>query len=254
MLQAGNRLSSVFKLRMLVVVWLLFVESTAIASENVHVAIASNFLPTFKLLQGEFESRNQVKVLVSAGSTGKLYAQIIHGAPYDVFLAADQARPEILEQQGLIIENSRFTYAIGQLALYHPGIDENNFTFLQLTNSEAHLSMANPKTAPYGLAAKNWLQQQGLWLPLRKQIVTGENVGQALLFVQSGNAQFGLVSLSNLIALKKTQYTPIPNNMTQPIIQQGVRLSDRDSGRLLIAFLQSDIAKNLIEQTGYSLP
>lgn len=233
---------------------LFFVVSSVSANDNIHVAVASNFLPTLRVLQERFEEQYQYEMVVSAGSTGKLYAQIKQGAPYDVFFAADQIRPQRLEQQGVAISKSRFTYAIGQLAIYHPNTEPKDFSFEQLHSTDAKFAIANPKIAPYGVAARAWLQKQGLWQPLNKQIVRGENVGQAFLFVESGNAQLGFLSLSNLLALNKTRYTLISSHATDDIVQQAVRLTDHPGGKQLFDFFQSVEAKALIVENGYVLP
>lgn len=233
---------------------LFLIVPTASANDKIHVAVASNFLPTLRVLQERFETKYHYDLVVSAGSTGKLYAQIKQGAPYDVFFAADQTRPRLLEEQGVAIGNSLFTYAIGQLAIYHPNVEPKDFTLEQLNANTARIAIANPYIAPYGVAARAWLQKQGQWQPLKKRIVRGENVGQAFLFVESGNAQMGLLALSNLVALNKTRYTLISSGVSDDIVQQAVRLTDHPGAKRLFEFFQSVEAKVLIAESGYALP
>ncbi|MEC4679108.1 MAG: molybdate ABC transporter substrate-binding protein, partial [Nitrospirota bacterium] len=168
---------------------------TTASAEEVRVAVAANFRAALSEIVKLFERDTRHTVLVSSGSSGKFYAQINHGAPFDVFFSADVARPQLMEEEGLAVPGSRFTYAIGRLTLWSPDpnlIKGEGLTVLSNGPFE-HLAMANPKTAPYGAAAKHILEALGLWNHIKGRIVQGENIGQAFHFVYSQNAQLGFV-------------------------------------------------------------
>ncbi|WJG10909.1 molybdate ABC transporter substrate-binding protein [Aliiglaciecola sp. LCG003] len=222
---------------------------------QVKVAVASNFLATLKLLQPVFEAQANASLVISAGSTGKLYSQIIHGAPYDVFLAADSARPQRLKQRSQRPFASPFTYAVGRLAIFHPEIPVEQFSLEKLTTEQIRfVALANPKTAPYGVAATQWLQANDLHHRLKTKLVTGENVGQVLQFVSTGNAQIGLVSLSLLKHLRNTDYTLVSELDYQPIKQQGIGLNQNPTTLAFTTFLLSLEAQQIIQASGYHLP
>ncbi|ALT00369.1 hypothetical protein AT746_06770 [Lacimicrobium alkaliphilum] len=192
---------------------------------------------------------------VISGATGKQYGQILQGAPFDVFLAADSRRPELLEQQGKIVKNSRFTYAIGQLALYTPKHPHPTQEFLT-TSRFNYLAIANPRLAPYGLAAQQYLQSRDLWQPLQTKLVRGENINQAWQFVHSGNAEAGLLALSQLLQadISKDYYYLVPAERYAPIVQQAVVLKTSPAATALSDFLQSDSGRKVIALWGYALP
>lgn len=224
---------------------------------QVHVAVATNFLGTAQQIKSEFEKHHDINVLLSAASTGKLYAQVVHGAPYEIFMSADQARPQQLEQQGLIKKGQRFDYAIGELVIWHPNYSAEDFGLQTMLKPEvSRIAMANPRTAPYGLAAQQFLNNTKLLNVLQPKIVRGENVGQAIQFVRSGNAQVGIVAHSMLIALKEniSHYTAIDQQLYQPIVQQLVVLSERSEVALFVDFLASDNARSIIKRNGYRIP
>ena len=167
------------------------------AADDLKIAVASNFRVAMEPLVAEFEAGSEHDVIVSYGSTGKHYAQLVNGAPYDVFLAADKERPGRLEDSGIGVEGSRFTYALGTLVLWGRNPDirvENEKAFK--TSQSRFLAIANPRTAPYGLAAEQFLKGVDLWASLQSRIVRGENVSQAYAFVRAGNADMGLIALS----------------------------------------------------------
>ncbi|RUM93867.1 MAG: molybdate ABC transporter substrate-binding protein, partial [Thiothrix sp.] len=171
----------------------------SLLADNIHIAVASNFSDTIKQIPKYFKADTGHKVTLVFGSTGKHYAQIKNGAPFEAFFAADMKRPQLLDSEGLALPGSRFTYAIGKLALWSPttgfvdkegkALNEDNFHYLAL---------ANPKLAPYGKAAQQVLQQRGLWDSLSGRMVRGENIGQASQFVKSGNAELGFVAYSQI--------------------------------------------------------
>lgn len=234
--------------------WLSCLFSDAVhCAESIQVATASNFAATLRLLTDDFQRSHDQLVNISIGSTGKLYAQLINGAPYDIYLAADANRPQKLEQAG--IGAGRFTYAIGQLAVLHSGLAKDTFSISMLSATDVkHIAIANPVIAPYGAAAKYWLESQQLWSKLQHKIIRGENVGQALQFVQSGHAQMGFVSVANLVSLNIRDYSVLNPNSYPILEQQAVRLNDQLNTIEFMQYLQSNEAKQIIFASGYTLP
>jgi len=225
------------------------------AQETVTVAVAANFKPALDRLETDFEARTEFKLDVVVGSTGKLYAQIVYGAPYDVFLAADQERPVRLIEETQAVEGSRFTYALGRLLLW--GTD----TPAKLSTPEIkRIAIANPNLAPYGKAAEQLIERLGLTEAIETKLVLGENVGQAFAFVRTGNAQLGFVSEAQIIGLDDGDMTPSwhpPADLFDPIAQDAVlltRAEDKPAALAFMTYLQSDDARDIIAQHGYDLP
>ncbi len=230
--------------------------SCPIWADEIKVAVASNFSAPAKAIAGEFKRLSEDSVVLITGSTGKLYAQIINGAPFDVFLAADTVRPQLLEAQGEAIEGSRFTYARGALVLWSPiarFVDASGKVLGQ--GDFRHLAIAHPVHAPYGAAARQVLEALGLWSSLDGKIVRGENIAQAFQFVISGNAKLGFVARSQIIRSPKLQmgsYWVVPQRMYSPIDQQAVVLTDSNTAQRFMAFLRGPAAAALIREFGYS--
>ena len=194
-----------------------------------------------------------------SGSTGKLYAQIHQGAPFEVFLAADSNRPELLEKEGIGVPGSRFTYAVGRLVMWSADpkfittfglqvLDQNNFRYL---------AIANPKTAPYGKATEQVLRKKGYWEKIQSRLVRGENISQTLQFVVTGNAQIGFISLSQLSSrrglLEGTSWL-VPLGLHEPIQQQAIllkRASSNQVARDFLKFLKSKKGQKIIKNYGY---
>ena len=230
--------------------------SSSVAADRLRVAAASNFEPAMKVLVPAFEAQWGHEVAVSYGSTGKHYAQIVNGAPFDLFLAADAERPRRLETDALAVAGTRFTYAIGRLVLWSPrqSLSDNGQAVLE-GGAYRFLAIANPRTAPYGLAAEQSLKHLGLWEALQPRIVRGENVGQAMSYVLSGNAELGLVSLSQVLGVADGDAVwEVPQALYDPIEQQAVLLIDSEAGRALIAFLGGGEAASIILSSGYAVP
>lgn len=244
--------------------WLAFVLVLTVtpvwAAQPVQVAVAANFLSTARILAAEFTQRTGTPVKLSVGSTGKLYAQIENGAPYDAFLAADARRPDLLEDDGLTGSDGPFTYAVGRLVLWSPDPKWIEGMPKALGHPAFHrLAIANPDTAPYGAAALAALERLGYWDNLQPRIVRGENIGQAFQFVASGNAQLGFVALSQVLALKGVshKYWLVPGDLYEPINQQAVDLTNGNNplgGKAFVRFLRSPAARRVIRNAGYSLP
>jgi len=224
-------------------------------ADNLTVAVASNFYPTLALIKTRFEQKQSHSLTLIRGSTGKLYAQIIHGAPYDVFLAADAQRPEKLEQAGMTDANSRVTYAMGALALWRPRSSARQIEQLFNSNQFNRFAIANPKIAPYGAAALQWLEQMGRLQELRTKLVYGENIAQTFQFVELGSAELGLVALSQVLAT--SAYMVIDSSLHQPLEQQMVVVKSTQKKLLALQFqqyLQSDPIRQLIRKQGYQTP
>ena len=229
-------------------------------AENVSVAVAANFTTPMKAIAAEFEKDTGHSTQLSFASSGKFYAQIKNGAPFQVFLSADVKKPELLEQEGLAVSGSRFTYALGSLVLWsaRPDLVDHNGDILR-TDNFRHLAMANPKLAPYGLAARETLEKMGVWSELRDKLVIGENIAQTHQFVATGNAELGFVALSQV--MKDGQLTGgsgwlVPSNFYSPIRQDAVLLingKDNAAASALLNYLQSDKAAATIKSYGYQL-
>ncbi len=222
------------------------------------MAVASNFTPTLRLLAKAFEAHSGHRLRISSASTGKLYAQINHGAPFDLFLAADAERPKRLEQAEKTVPGSRFTYAIGRLVVWSPAVT-STLPVEELLQSRQiqRIAMANPKTAPYGAAAQNSLQRMGLWDRLQDRLVRGENVGQSYQYVVSGAAQIGFVAYSQVLQGKLTTgyLWPVPDAFYPPIQQQAVLLraaEDNQAARAFMDYLRSAEAQHMVNADGYN--
>ena len=211
-------------------------------AETVTVAVASNFQTTFEELAEIWEARTGHEVRVSAGATGLLYAQIVRGAPFDLFLAADADRPARLEADGL--GRGRRAYALGRLALWgRGGADE-----AALGAPIDTLAIANPETAPYGGAAREIIEARGIEVGT---LLTGENAAQALLFARTGNAALAFVPLA--FTLDDPRAWPVPADWHAPIRQELIVLSDGPAAALA-DWLTGPEARALIEARGYALP
>lgn len=236
---------------------LLFTASYTTA-EEIHIAAASNFSGALKEISKHFEAQTGHTVILSFGSSGRHYAQIINAAPFDIYFSADVKRPALLDEKGLIQAGSRFTYAIGKLVLWSPQknqIEQNGRILYQ--DSFRHLAIANPKLAPYGRAAQQVLTQYNLWTKLRQRMVRGENIGQTFQFVKSGNAQLGLVAYSQIKTPGKTiegSYWLVPESLYEPIKQQAVLLKNNNTARAFLDYIKQDEALTIIRAFGYGLP
>jgi len=235
---------------------------TQIAADEIKVAVASNFYPAMKeivlqyeLKQSQSSAKNNI-VLIS-GSSGKHYAQIINGAPFDIFFSADKVRPTLLEKKGLSESGSRFTYALGRLVLWSSldGFVEKDERLYN--NDLRFLAIANPKIAPYGVAAREVLISINLWEDLQSKLVRGENIAQTFQFVNSGNAKLGFISYSQL---RNPNYPlvgsfwEVPQSLYKPIEQQVVLLKKSSLAKDFLLFIGSDESLNIILKYGYDLP
>jgi molybdate transport system substrate-binding protein len=233
---------------------LLTLLSAPACADELRVAAASNFRAAADELAKRFEVLGGHDVVLVFGSTGKHFAQIVNGAPYDVFLAADSERPRRLEEAGVGIPGTRFTYATGRLALWSidPELVEAGGEVLQ-TGRFRHFAIANPALAPYGRAAKQTLQTLGVWQAIEPKLVMGENVAQAFQFVGSGNAQLGLVAWPQVLQFDRGSWWRIPASAHEPIEQQALQLTDASAATAFIDFLQSELAMDVIRSHGYGV-
>lgn len=260
-LEKGHRWLSIVVASIVVVGLASGVETADAANrqvDEIRVAVASNFLPTARLLVADFEAAGHRDVVLISGSTGKHYAQIMHGAPFDVFLAADALRPLELERQGLAIEGSRFTYALGVLVLWSPRQDwiELGKDVLKSGHFD-RLSIANPTLAPYGRAAQQTLEALGLWGALQQKLVRGENVGQAMHFVVSRSVDLGFVSASQVQTQNRSSSGRswiVPQHFYEPIDQQAVLLVDSAPARSFLEYVAGNKARSIIRRSGYRVP
>ena len=235
---------------------------TQIGANEIKVAVASNFYPAMKEIALQYElkqsqSSENHKIILISGSSGKHYAQIMNGAPFDIFFSADKVRPILLEKKGISESGSRFTYALGRLVLWSSldGFVEKDE---QLYNNELRfLAIANPKIAPYGVAAREALISINLWEDLQSKLVRGENIAQTFQFVNSGNAKLGFISYSQLMNPNYPvvgSFWEVPQSMYKPIEQQVVMLKKSSLAKDFLSFIGSDESLNIISKYGYDLP
>ncbi|MBH3342554.1 molybdate ABC transporter substrate-binding protein [Pseudomonas sp. xss_4] len=237
----------------------LIMLNTAWADE-VQVAVAANFTAPIQAIAKDFEKDTGHTLIAAYGATGQFYAQIKNGAPFEVFLAADDSTPAKLEQENAIVPGSRFTYAIGTLALWsaQPGYVDDKGAVLQ-GNAYKHLSLANPKTAPYGLAATQVLEKLKLTEATRAKWVEGQNITQAFQFVSTGNAELGFVALSQIFKDGKVQSGSawiVPASLHDPIRQDAVILKkgkDNPAAKALVDYLKGPKAAAVIKAYGYEI-
>jgi molybdate transport system substrate-binding protein len=233
---------------------------TGLQAGEVRVAVAANFAAPMQRIALLFEQDTGHKAVLSIGSTGNFYAQIRNGAPFDVLLAADDETPVKLEQEGWGVVGTRFTYAVGRLVLWskRPGVVDDKGEVLRRDGFQ-RLAVANPKLAPYGVAALEVLNQMGLMQALSAKLVQGDNIAQTYQFVSTENAQLGFVALSQVWADgNSTQGSGwiVPAHLYTPIRQDAVLLTKGQGNRAaqaLMVYLQSDKIKALIRTSGYTL-
>ncbi len=252
-MRCGNKLMQIIR----IIALLLSLASVAtVAAAEVKVAVASNFVAPLKQLAAEFQQQTGHRLQISSGATGKLYAQISHGAPFEVFLAADAQAPRQLVDNNLARKDTLFTYASGRLVLWTTSgntPDQNTLKSSPLNK----LALANPSVAPYGRAAVEYLQAQGLYAGLKSKLVYGENIAQAQQFVASGNAQFGLIAAA--LVMRDGQFTLgrgwlIPAEYHQPIRQDAVLLKvgqHNAAAKAFLKYLKSAPAQRIIRRYGY---
>ncbi|WP_287066892.1 molybdate ABC transporter substrate-binding protein [Ramlibacter sp.] len=247
-------------MRFLPALALLLAAGLARAGE-VQLAVAANFAAPMARIAQAFTAATGHAVRITPGATGKFRAQVQAGAPFDVLLAADEQTPRFLEAQGLAVPGTRFTYALGRLALWSatPGLVDAQGAVLA-TGRFRHLAIANPRLAPYGEAAMQVLHARGLEAALADRLVVGESIAQAFQFVASGNAELGFVALSQVSVPGKPaggSLWPVPADLHAPIRQDAVLLQPgaaNPAARALLDWLRGPSARAEIQAWGYGLP
>lgn len=233
--------------------------SATAAAEPLTVAVASNFIRPAGELAARYAEESGNEVRISAASTGKLYAQITNGAPFGVLLAADSERPALLEESGTGVAGSRFTYATGRLVLWSADMALADADCReQLHNLEdLRLAIANPLTAPYGVAAMQFLMRIDEWDEVRDNLVYGESIAQALQFTASRNANLGLIAASQAMDERlpaASCHWLVPDSMHDPIEQQAIQISDDDVAQAFLEFLRGPDGRAIIRAHGYEVP
>jgi molybdate transport system substrate-binding protein len=237
----------------------LLVAPLAARADEALAAVAANFAEAAEALVPLFREATGHVLVLTTGSTGKLFAQISEGAPFDLLLAADAETPARLVDDGLGVAGSAFTYAVGKLALWSPDPDRIGEDGRAALEDEGlrFVAIANPELAPYGVAAREALRNMGLWDALQPKIVMGQNIGQTNSLVASGAAELGFVALSAVLS-PRTQTRgsrwDVPQELFQPIRQDAVLLAhgaDNPAAQAFLDFLQTPDALQVIEAFGY---
>lgn len=230
-------------------------------ADTVRVAVAANFYPLMQRMAVQFEKDTGHQTVLSSGASGKFYAQIKNGAPFDVLLSADDETPARLLKEGDAVAGTAFTYAIGKLILWSPNANAVDAQGAVLkTGKFCHLAIANPKTAPYGTAAVEFMTQLGILNTLRPRLVQGENIAQAYQFVATGAAEIGFVAYSQVIKDGKIGSGSgwlVPASAYTPIRQDAVLLNkgkNATAARALLDYLKGQKATAIIQASGYDLP
>ena len=231
---------------------------STVHAADVHVAVAANFTAPMKRMAEEFEKQTGHQAVLSFGSTGKLYAQISNGAPFDVFLSADRQTPAKLEKEGSAVVGSRFTFATGRLVLWSakPGLVDDKAAVL-MRHDFNRLAIAAPKLSPYGAAVMEVLTKIGMLPLLQPKLVTGDSIGQAYSMVATGNAELGFVAMSQVFEdgkLKSGSAWVVPANLHSPLKQDAILLirgKNNQAAQQLLVFLKSGQARALMNSFGY---
>jgi molybdate transport system substrate-binding protein len=232
----------------------------AAQADELTIAVASNFVSPLSAIAVEFEQATSHETIIVSGSTGQLYAQIVNGAPYDILLAADAERPRSLAEAGRGEPASVFTYALGHLALWsvQPSLVDDTTLGSLADSSFRWFAIAEPRVAPYGLAAQQTLESLGVWESLEERLVRPQNVAQTFAMIQTGNAELGLVALSQALAYQgPASFRRVPDELHAPIAQDAVLLTaaaSKPAAAQFLAYLQGWEAISIITEFGYSVP
>jgi molybdate transport system substrate-binding protein len=221
-----------------------------------HVAVAANFIEPAHEITTLFEKKTGHRAILISGASGAFFSQITYGAPFEVFLSADEERPRMAEEQGFAVPGSRFTYAIGKLVLWSRAIDVTNGEPVLKAGKFAKLAIANPTAAPYGAAAIETMKALGVMDALQLKIVRGSSVAQAFQFVDTRNAELGFVALSQLYGDNEGTRWVVPEKLHAPIRQDAVLLktgAGDEASKAFLAFLKGPDAQVIIERFGYGL-
>jgi len=228
--------------------------SHAATAVEIRIACAANFYPTLNKIKQQFEQASDHKLTIIRGSTGKLFAQISRGAPFDIFLSADSKRVDKLVAQGKSAEDRSYVYATGQLSLWKPNsVSSQSIKEILYAGEFKKLAIANPKTAPYGLASVETLKAMELYDEVKSKLVYGENISQTLQFVESGAADLGFVARSHV---NNDIYWEVEDYMHKPIQQKMIVIKHSkniDASKIFLDFILSAEIQKLIEKNGYAV-
>jgi molybdate transport system substrate-binding protein len=235
------------------------VVSCAALADEARIAVAANFASPAKKLAQDFTRRTGHRLALSSGSTGKFYAQIKNGAPFDALLSADDETPLKMEAERLAVSGTRFTYAIGRLVLWSPQQALVDKASILRTPAFNRIAIANPRLAPYGAAAKQTMEKLGVWHGMQDKLVQGENIAQTFQFVFTRNADLGFIALSQLHErgqLKAGSHWLVPAELHAALRQDAVLLqhgASNAAARGFLDYLRSPQARELIRAYGYEL-
>ena len=221
-----------------------------------HVAVAANFIEPAREIATLFQQKTGHEAILISGASGAFFSQITHGAPFEVFLSADEERPRLAVEQGFAVPDSRFTYAIGKLVLWSRVVDVTKGEAVLKAGNFRKLSIANPTSAPYGAAAIETLKGLGVFDALQPKIVRGSSIAQAFQFVDTLNAELGFVALSQLYDNTEGTRWLVPEKLHAPIRQDAVLLkngANDEASKAFFAFLKGPEAHAIIERFGYAL-
>ena len=225
------------------------------AGETTKVAVASNFTDAAQEIAKAFADTTDHEAVLAFGATGQLYTQITQGAPFEVFLSADDMRPALLVREGLGVAGSAFTYAVGRLVLYSADEDMVSGPDTLITPTFSKIAIANPETAPYGRAAIEVMQALGVDDALRAKIVQGQNIAQTFQFIETGNAELGFIAYGQVSRSDSGSKWVVPQERYSPIRQDAVLLKPGENNPAAIAFLEflrSKPASAILEKHGYA--
>lgn len=228
----------------------------AAAAGQTNVAVAANFTAAANEIAAAFRAETGHDAVLSFGSTGQLYTQITQGAPFEVFLAADTARPARALEEGFAVAGSGFTYAVGRIVLWSAdaGLVAGEETLKE--GAFDKIAIANPETAPYGTAAVEAMKALGVHDALSARFVQGNNVAQAFQFVETGNAELGFVAASQIAGSDAGSRWDVPAELYAPIRQDAVLLengADNAAAKAFLDFLKGPSAAAVIEKYGYGV-
>ena len=229
------------------------------SAENIYIGVASNFFGPIKIIKEDFENQTSHHIIITSGSSGSLYAQIINGAPLDIFLSGDQKLPKKLENNSKGVIGTRFTYAKGQLLLWSTNTKLLNMKFPNVLHSNIikYIGIGNPKFVPYGFAANEVLEKLGLLKKLSSKLILGKNINQVFVMGYFGNLDLAFVSKSDIILKnynKKGRVWKLPENLYSPINQDAIMLlsgQKKNGAKDFLQFLSSNSIKRKIRNFGY---
>ena len=238
--------------------FLIFLNKVS-SAENIYIGVASNFFGPIKIIKEDFENKTSHDIIITSGSSGSLYSQIINGAPLDVFLSGDQKLPKMLENNSKGISGTRFTYATGQLQLWSNNKNLLHKKFPGVLNSTVikYIGIGNPKFVPYGFATKEVLLKLGLFEKLKPKLILGKNINQVFVMGYFGNLDLAFVAKSDVIIKnneQKGQTWDIPQELYSPIKQDAIMLTSgkkKNGVKDFLNFITSDYIKNKIRNLGY---